>query len=116
MPKLNTFTLEVTTGSKPGPGQPQFAINGFPLEFDEIDGSTEPGGTLKAIGNPNSFPHSLVLKGPESGETNWDIKSVVATYECNLMDPYEVRMGAVSLDDESDLNIWHEPPLPTFDV
>ncbi|MFP6582023.1 MAG: helicase [Candidatus Hydrogenedentota bacterium] len=116
MPKLNQFILEVTTGTNPGPEHPKFSINGFPLEFDECEGSTEAGATLKAVGCPNSFPHSLVLKGPEEGQPNWDIEGVVATYECNLMEPYVVRMGAITLDDESDLNIWHEPPLPTFDV
>ena len=116
MPKLNQFTLEVTTGTNPGPERPQFAINGFPLEFDEFKGSTEAGATMKASGFPNSFPHSLVLKGPEDGESNWDIENAVITYTCDRIDDYEVRLGAVTLDDESDLNIWHEPPLPTFDV
>ena len=32
------------------------------------------------------------------------------------MEPYTIRMGAVTLDDESNLNFWNEPPLPVFDV
>ena len=116
MPKLETFTLEIKTGKNPGPEKPHFQINGFPLEFDETEGTTEAKGTIIAKGFPQSFPHSLTLSGPEEGSTNWDIESVRAVYHCGGMDSYEVMMGAVTIDDASDLNIWHEPPLPTFDV
>ncbi len=116
MPKLSQFKLEVKTGTKPGPESPQFSINGFPLEFEETEGSTEAGATLTAIGSPNSFPHSLVLIGPEHGAGDWEIEFVQATYECDNMEPYVVRMGATTLDDNANLNIWQEPPLPTFDV
>lgn len=116
MPKLNEFTLEVKTGANPGPETPNFAINGFPLEFEEFEGSTEAGATFTAKGFPNSYPHSLVLKGPERGSSDWDIVSAVVRYECDRVEPYEVRLGSVTLDDNDDLNIWHDPPLPTFDV
>lgn len=116
MPKLNQFSIEVKTGNNPGPESPQFAINGFPLEFDELEGSAEAGATMKATGFPNSFPHTLVLKGPERGAPDWDIESAIVEYECERMEPYQVRLGAITLDDNDDLNIWHEPPLPTFDV
>lgn len=116
MPKLNQFKLEIKTGTLPGPEKPSFSINGFPLDFDDTEGSTEPGATFTAIGSPNSFPHSLVLMGPERGQEDWDVASVTATFECERMEPYVVRMGAITLDDNANLNIWHEPPLPTFDV
>ncbi|MFP6598188.1 MAG: helicase [Candidatus Hydrogenedentota bacterium] len=116
MPKLNEFKLEIKTGTNRGPEKPSFSINGFPLEFDETDGGTEAGATFTAVGSPNSFPHSLVLMGPERGEPDWDIETVTATYECDSMETYVVRMGAATLDDNANLNIWHEPPLPTFDV
>ncbi len=116
MPKLNTFTLEIKTGAQSGPSTPGFAINGFPLEFDTLDGSAEAGATLKATGEPSSFPHSLVLVGPENGQPAWDIESITAIYDCAQLDPYVVHMGAVTLDDDSNLNIWHDPPLPVFDV
>ncbi|PCJ61198.1 MAG: helicase [Candidatus Hydrogenedentota bacterium] len=116
MPKLDTFTLEIKTGAKPGPEVPHFEINGFPLEFDEREGTTEAGGTIVLKGFPHSFPHSLALTGPEEGKESWEIASILATYECGAMEPYEIRMGAVTLGDDNDLNIWHEPPLPTFDV
>ena len=116
MPKLDAFTLEIKTGPKGGPERPHFDINGFPLEFDEMKGGTGPGETLKATGSPQSFPHSLALIGPEEGSESWEIDSITATYECSGAEPYTIRMGAVTLDDESNLNIWHEPPTPTFDV
>ena len=116
MPKLDTFTLEIKTGAQPGPEVPSFAINGFPLEFESLEGSAQSGATLTATGSPSSFPHSLVLIGPQNGQSTWDIESITASYECANMDPYTIRMGAVVLDDNSNLNIWNEPPLPVFDV
>lgn len=116
MPKLDTFTLEIKTGERAGPDTPMFNINGFPLEFDEVEGSTEPGEVLKATGNPYSFPHALALMGPDEGAEPWDIESIRATYHCANLEPYTVRLGSVTLDDESNLNIWYEPPPPTFDV
>jgi hypothetical protein len=116
MPKLTQFKVEVKTGTNPGPEKLSFSINGFPLEFDETEGSTEAGGQFIGVGSPNSFPHALLLVGPQKGESDWDIESVKMTYECAGMDPYVVGMGATTLDDNSDLNIWHEPPMPTFDV
>ena len=116
MPKLTQFKLEITTGTSPGPENPQFSINGFPLDFDETEGSTEAGATMVAVGAPNSYPHSLVLVGPEEGSPDWEITSAKITYDCDNMEPYEVCMGKATLDDNANLNIWHEPPLPTFDV
>lgn len=114
MPKLESFTLEVKTGKRSGPATPKFNINGFPLEFDEVEGVAEAGQTLRLTGSPQSFPHTLTLMGPEEGA--WDIESVVVEYNCMGEEPYTIRMGPVSLDDESDLNIWYERPLQTFDV
>lgn len=116
MPKLETFQIEVTTGARRGPDTVRFNINGFPLGFDSVDGSTASGETLTAVGSPGSFPHTLTLAGPEEGSEPWDIEGVTLTYECMGDHPYTVRLGAVTLDDESDLNIWHEKPAPVFDV
>ena len=115
MPKLNAFTIEIQTGESEGPEQPQYSINGFPLDFDEMEGGSGAGEKLTASGAPQSFPHTLLLRGPEQG--HWDIQSVRLTFECGDGDePYTVQLGAVTLDNESDLNIWHEPPMPVFDV
>jgi hypothetical protein len=116
MPKLETFSLEVTTGTNPGPDTPHFSINGFPLQFEEIEGSTEPGDIIYLVGETHSFPHSLTLAGPETDEPDWDIDSVSITYNCANMEPYTINLGKATLDDHSDLNIWHEAPPVMFDV
>ncbi|MCH7958692.1 MAG: helicase [Candidatus Hydrogenedentes bacterium] len=114
MPKLNSFTIEIQTGETEGPERLQYSINGFPLDFDEMEGGSGAGETLTATGAPQSFPHTLLLRGPEQGR--WDIQSVRLTFECDGDEPYTIQLGAVTLDSESDLNIWHEPPMPVFDV
>jgi len=116
MPKLEKFQLDIKTGAKPGPAKLKFNINGFPLEFDSAEGGAGTGESVTLVGSPQSFPHSLTLAGPEEGSEPWEIESVTATYECMGNEPYVVRMGSVTLDDHSDLNIWHERPAPVFDV
>lgn len=114
MPRLEQFQLTIRTGDQGRPDYPRYEINGFQIDFDEIEGSAAAGQTLKVTGRPRSFPHALTLVGPEEGR--WDIAGIEAVYECGGLEPYTVRMGAVTLDDETSLNIWHEPPLPAFDV
>lgn len=114
MPKLDTFDLEIKTGDKGRDDVPKYAINGFPLDFDAYTGGAGPSETFKAKGSPRSFPHSLTLIGPESGE--WEIESMSMTYYCSGEDPYTIRIGKFTLDDQSDANIWHDAPAEVFDV
>lgn len=114
MPRLEQFRLTIRTGSRGRADVPRYEINGFQVDFDQIDGGVSTGNTLGAVGRPRSFPHALSLVGPEDGA--WDIDGVEAVYECAGSEPYTVYMGAVTLDAETSLNIWHEPPLPAFDV
>ena len=114
MTRLDTFTLEVHTGANRGPERFRYSINGFELDFEECEGGTDAGECLKLSASPQSFPHSLALRGPDEG--TWDIESVVAVYHCMGEPPYTIRLGAVELDHESDLNIWHEKPQPVFEV
>lgn len=114
MPRLETFTVALKTGESSLQGSLQFVINGFPLEFEQKEGGTGPGETLNATGNPGSFPHSLLLRGPESGE--WDIEDLRVTYTPFGEEPYSVRFGSITLDASSDLNIWADRPAPVFDV
>lgn len=114
MPRLQSFHLKLKTGAQ-GPGVlPTYTINGFKLEFDEYNGGTHAGEMLEASGHPQSFPHNLILQGPE--ENAWDIESLEITYDIDNAEPYTLHFGAVTLDDESDLNLWHERPAPVFDV
>lgn len=93
---------------------PKYAINGFPLDFDEAKGGVGPHETAELTGSPQSFPHSLVLIGPEEGA--WDISGITATYNCAGSQPYTVRLGAVTVDDDADLNIWYQRPARVLDV
>jgi hypothetical protein len=114
MPRLETIELKIKTGER-GPNRtPRYEINGFALDFDEIDGGNGPGEVLELSGSPQSFPHSLALTGPEEG--CWDIEEIEATYHVMGGDPYTIRMGAVTLDAESNLNIWIDRPPTLLDV
>ncbi len=114
MPKLITFTLKIRTGEHGLDHSPQYAINGFGLGFDEVKGGTGPGEAAELTGNPESFPHSLLLAGPERGQ--WDIADIEVTYHCAGEPAYSVRLGKVTLDDHSDLNIWYARPERVIDV
>ena len=109
---LQSFTLVLKTGERGNPDVPRYAINGFPLDFDETSGGCGPGEVFQATGTPQSFPHSLLLVGPRSGE--WDIEEASVTLWTEGDKPYTVRLGAVTLDERSDLNLWYDPPLPTY--
>ena len=114
MPRLDTFEIKIRTGDSGLNAAPKYGINGFPLEFDESSGGTGAGETFVAKGEPQSFPHSLTLIGPEQGE--WRIEGAEITYQCANETPYTVRLGGVTLDHRSDLNLWHPRPPQVIDV
>lgn len=114
MPKLNTFDVVIRTGAR-GPGAaPKWSINGFVVDFEQSKGGTGPGETFEGTANPGSFPHTLLIRGPELGA--WDIEEARITYFTQGDQPYAVRLGAVTLDADADLNIWYERPQKVFDV
>lgn len=114
MPRLDTFQITLITGNEGPGGVPKYTINGFPLEFDECTGGTAPGETLEAVAHPQSFPHTLLLSGPEAG--NWEIAGGEIEYRCDGEAPYTVKLGAVKLDDHADLNLWYAKPPKVLDV
>jgi len=114
MPRLDTFSIELTTGDSPRKGPLKFIINGFPLEFEDVEGGTGVGETFKGTGAPGSFPHALLIHGPEEGD--WEIEGFNVTYHPNGEEPYRIRFGGVTVDSSSDLNIWAERPQPVMDV
>ena len=114
MPKLNTFDVVIKTGAQGPAFPPKWSINGFVVEFEQFKGGTGPGEIFEGSANPGSFPHSLVLRGPESGV--WEIEEVRVTYYPQSESPYTVKLGAAQLDEDSDLNIWYERPQTVFDV
>jgi len=114
MPRLSAFDLKIRTGEQGRDSAPQYTINGFTLDFEDAKGGCGAGETLEATGTPDSFPHTLVLRGPDSG--TWKIDEITATYYPAGEEPYTLHFGPVDLDSESDLNIWQPRPLPVFDV
>lgn len=114
MPKLQTFQVRIKTGVPGRIEPPDFKINGFKVPFDNPEGGVGPGETFEAEGSPQSFAHSLHLCGPTEG--NWEILETTLTYHLMGEAPYTIRLGKITLDSESDLNIWHERPPVTFDV
>lgn len=114
MPKLDSFEITIKTGSKGRAEFPKYSINGFPLDFDEQSGGVGPGETFVAKGSPRSFPHSLALMGPSEGD--WEIEAMSIDYHVSREEPYTVRFGTFDVDNESDVNIWHEPPPEVFDA
>ena len=116
MPKLDTFTLKIKTGERGRTSPLKYTINGFKLEFEPALGNTDPEGEIIVSGDPMSFPHTFLLIGPEDGEEPWDIAGIEALYNCAEEEPYTIHMGAVTLEDDADLNLWHERPTQIFDV
>lgn len=114
MPRLESFSLTIKTGDTGPSYMPRYSINGFELDFDELEGGTGAGETLVANGAPQSFPHTLTLIGPDEG--SWDIEGAELNYEVAGGEPYQVKLGAVTLADDEDLNIWHERPEKVIDV
>jgi len=114
MPRLQCFELKATTGERGMAKPPQFVINGFALDFDQTDGGVQPGETFTAKGSPDSFPHSLHLTGPAQGA--WDIAALEITYYPYGEEPYTLHFASVTLDEQSDLNIWHAHPEQVMDV
>jgi len=114
MPKLQQFDVKLKTGASGRSTVPRYSINGFLLDFEHTGGGTGPGEEFQALGNPDSFPHTLLLIGPDDGA--WDIADISITYHCAGEPPYSLRFAGVTLDGESDLNIWQTRPQPAFDV
>ena len=114
MPRLQNFEVKIETGDQAMAAAPSFVINGFTLPFDSVEGGVGTGETFVATGRPDSFPHSLHLTGPD--ESPWDIASLSITYFPYGEEPYSLRFAPLTLDSESDLDIWQTRPEPVFDV
>ena len=114
MPKLNTFKLTIETGEVGHEEPVKFSVNNHRLPLEDVTGSAKPGDTFEGGFVVNSFAHSMTLMGPEQGQ--WKIKSIKVDYVCENTEPYSVTFGEVTLDETNEVNIWRDPPLPTYDV
>ena len=114
MPKLIGFKINIETG-KHGLQEPvKFGINGHELLLEGAQGGTGPGQVLEGGYSVNSFAHSLTIIGPEKGQ--WNIKKITVDYKSEGIEPYSVTFGEVTLDETTEVNIWNDPPTPSYDV
>ena len=114
MPRLNKFRVKVETGDK-GIDEPvRFNFNNHLLPLEDIVGGTQPGEFFEGGFEVRSVPHSMALVGPDKGE--WSLKKVIVDFECENTPPYSVEFPELELNDTTELDIWKDPPLPTFDV
>jgi len=114
MPKLNKFKVRVETGDMGLEEPVRFSFNSHRLALENLSGGTRPGEVFEGGYEVNSFAHSMTLVGPDKGE--WSLRKITVDFECENTPPYSVEFSAVKLDEISELDIWQDPPLPTFDV
>ena len=114
MPKLNNFKIRIETGNKGIEEPARFCFNSHVLPLEELSGGTKAGETLEGGYAVNSVAHSMTLVGPEKG--TWSLQKIKVDFECENTPPYSVEYPAVELDQTTELDIWKDPPLSTFDV
>lgn len=114
MPKLNSFKIKIETGDQGTDGPVLFSINRHNMPFENVTGVTDAGQVFEGDFEVNSFAHSLTLVGPEKGE--WNIKKISVDFNCEGTQPYSMSYGEVTLDENSQANLWQDPPQPVFDV
>ena len=114
MPRIDNFKVAITTGSVGTQEQPRFCFNGFVCNFEEPIGGTGAAERFEGRFAPRSVPHELFLSGPEKG--TWEISSIDVHYELSDGETYDIRLGAVTLDETNAVNLWRQRPQPSFDV
>ena len=108
MARLRTFVLRLTFGENAPHAMPEYLINGFDVTFDEVTGEIGPGKTVTATAPPESYPHTLVLRGPDTGQ--WDILEGAVTYWYEDEEPWTCPLGAVILREREDLQLLYAKP------
>ena len=114
MPRLISFGVKITTGQQELKEPVRCCINGHTQTMTNTCGGTALGEVFTGDFTVNSFVHSLTIVGPDEGL--WDIKTIEVDYECADSDPYKAQFGAVSLDEETEVNIWVDPKPSVFYV
>lgn len=115
MKRLEDFMIKIRTGPRGRDTVPRVCINDSDCyELENVEGSTMSGGILQGAYSPHKVIHRFVLEGPDRG--CWDLEEAEVTLNVRNREPYSVRLGAVTLDAQSDLNLWYESPEDTFDV
>ena len=92
----------------------RFSFNSHLLPLEDFSGGTNPGEICEGGYEVRSVAHSMALVGPDKGE--WSLKKITVDFECENTPPHSAEFPAVELNDTTELDIWKDPPLPTFDV
>ncbi len=114
MPKLISFKVKIETGETGTTGPVKFSINGHTVPFEEVEGGVGAGETFAGSYEVNSFAHSLAVVGPDDGK--WEIKNISVDFDCDNTSPYSIKLGGVTLDETTEVNIWRDPPRPVYMV
>lgn len=114
MPRIEEFSVVITTGRVGTHEKPRFSFNGFECQFEEPTGGTGAAERFEGRFAPRSVPHELFLSGPEEG--TWEIASIEIHYELSDGEAYDIRLGEVMLDATNGVNLWRRRPQPSFDV
>ncbi|MFT7622936.1 MAG: hypothetical protein ACI9WU_002111 [Myxococcota bacterium] len=115
MPRIDDVEVRISTGARGIEGPPVLVFNGHLIPVRVEEGGTGSGEHFVGVARPNSFAHSVQILGPEPGTEAWDIEKMEIVYRAPG-EEWTVRWGAVSVDDDANVDIWDEPPLPTWDV
>ena len=114
MPRVLSFDLSVKTGSQSTETPVRCCINGHTIELDDATGGTGPNEVLSGSVRIMSFVHTLTLVGPDEGQ--WQVDGIEVKFHCDGLEPYLVRFGEVTLDQETEVSIWAEPQSSVFYV
>lgn len=113
MPRLNQFTMSITTGEAGLDQPPRCKFNTHPFTLENASGGTGPGETYSGEFSPRSFVHGFTLVGPEEG--TWEVARVDMHYETDEGE-YDLSFGPATLTTSNELNLWYGRPAEAWDV
>lgn len=113
MPRLNRFTIKISTGVNGLAAPVRCNFNTHVLELDNFSGSTGSGGICQGEFSPQSFVHEFSLIGPDEGE--WDVARVDMHYE-TPEEVWDISFGPATLNSSTELNLWYTRPAEAWDV
>jgi hypothetical protein len=114
MDRLDNFTLKLRTGPRGRDDLPHVRINDVNYELENVTGDASSGSVLSGSFAPLKTIQQFVLEGPNGGF--WDVEETEISFQPHQHQPYTVRLGPVTLDSYSDMNLWYDSPENTFEV
>ncbi len=115
MPRIETVTVRITTGSRGCEAPVRIRFNSFELPLKTTHGGTAPGERYEGTFRLSSIGHSCALIGPRSGP--WDLERLEVVFDYGPAQPAAVHdFGTVILEIGQELDVLTKPPPPAFDV